>query len=314
MFARDRVFAAIERTGPDRPPLYVSWPTDGVLCEQGARLPELLRRYPNDVTNFRAWKSRRARRGPLPMTTTRPRWTSGGWSGSIASSGWPGIPNAGPSMTGMRSQPIGRRPRPYPTGPEFEAQRAATQEHQQRYYALGGWINLFEILHAMRRFEDVLMDLAEDAQELHRLADMVVQYQEATVRYLLAQGVDGVMFADDWGTGIGPIVLARMLAAVLQAPLRAAHGASAGRGQARLVSLLRVHGMAVGGPRGPGDTRLLAATHLQRQRAPAEWARRPRGGVARAPRPCRLDDARHAGAGARGSTPDGGYVGAQEAG
>ena len=88
---------------------------------------------------------------------------------------------------------------PVPSGPAFEAERAAIEQHKTRFYALFGWINLFEILHAVRRFEDVLMDLAEDAPELHRLADLIVDYQLATVRYLLAQGMEAIMFVDDWG-------------------------------------------------------------------------------------------------------------------
>jgi len=206
MLPRERVFAAIARTGPDRPPLYVPWPTDGVLCEQGARLPELLRRYANDVNDFHSLGVPPCPPGALGEefhTTAEDVW---GVEWEYRIFGMHGHPKRRP-LDELAALDAYRPPAPpVPVGAEFEAQRAATEEHKRRYYALGGWINIFEILHAVRRFEDVLMDLADDAPALHRLADLVVEYQEAVVHYLLAQGVNGVMFADDWGTACGAMV------------------------------------------------------------------------------------------------------------
>jgi len=50
-----------------------------------------------------------------------------------------------------------------------------------------GWINLFEVPIAVRRFEDVLMDIASDTAEINRLADMITGYQLKRVHYLLAR-------------------------------------------------------------------------------------------------------------------------------
>ena len=163
MSPRTRIFAALERTGPDRPPLYVPWPTDGVLCEQGAKLPDLLRRYPNDVNDFRTLTVPPGPPGALHedyYATAVDMW---GVEWEYRIFGMHGHPKRRPlddlEMLASYRPPVP----PSPAGPEFEGQRAATKEHRSHFYALAGWINLFEILHAVRRFEDVLMDLADDA-------------------------------------------------------------------------------------------------------------------------------------------------------
>jgi uroporphyrinogen-III decarboxylase len=63
-----------------------------------------------------------------------------------------------------------------------------------------GWVNIFETLHAVRKFDDVLVDLMDDSPEINRLADIVAGYQLKCVNYYAALGADGIMFADDWGS------------------------------------------------------------------------------------------------------------------
>ena len=55
-------------------------------------------------------------------------------------------------------------------------------------------------MHAVRRFEDVLMDIATDEPEINRLADAIVDFKLKEVRYFLSLGVDAIQFADDFGT------------------------------------------------------------------------------------------------------------------
>lgn len=67
-------------------------------------------------------------------------------------------------------------------------------------YAKDGWFVFFERMHALRPFENVLMDLYDDALEINRLADMLVEYEMEELRLMCAAGVDGVQFGDDFGT------------------------------------------------------------------------------------------------------------------
>ncbi len=89
------------------------------------------------------------------------------------------------------------------SGEPFLREQGKALAHMQNYYLKSGWISLFEIMHAVRRFEDVLMDLVNDVPEIHRLADLLVEYQLRTIRYLAARGVDAIQFGDDFGTGSG---------------------------------------------------------------------------------------------------------------
>jgi hypothetical protein len=69
-----------------------------------------------------------------------------------------------------------------------------------RWFLKSGWISIFEVMHAVRRFEDVLMDIGSDTSEIHRLADMITAHQLAVVHHLLRRGVDAIQFGDDFGT------------------------------------------------------------------------------------------------------------------
>lgn len=86
------------------------------------------------------------------------------------------------------------------SGKEFEEKKAAVKKRRETAYGLAGWINIFEIMHAVRNFEDVLMDIADNTEEINRLADMIVEYQAGVVKHLVALGVNGIMMADDWGS------------------------------------------------------------------------------------------------------------------
>jgi hypothetical protein len=193
-------------TGPDRPPLYVPRPSDGVLCEQGQGLIDLLRRYPQDFGD-----STDLRLPPPPphafddaYRETRVDIWGVTWEFRIF--GLHGHPRVRP-LDDLRALDSYRPPPPPPMeGPAFEALRRAAAAHKARHYLLAGWVTIFEVLHAVRRFEDVLMDLASDEPHLHRIADIIAAYDEACVRQMLAYGADGIMFADDWGTASGPMV------------------------------------------------------------------------------------------------------------
>lgn len=85
-------------------------------------------------------------------------------------------------------------------GPGFEQTARQTSEHKKRWYCLMGWINIFEILIAVRKFDDVLVDLMDDSPEINKVINIIAQHQLEMVNYYIAAGADGIMFADDWGT------------------------------------------------------------------------------------------------------------------
>ena len=89
---------------------------------------------------------------------------------------------------------------PPTSGPAFDADRSRARRHMDTWFLKSGWISIFEVMHAVRRFEDVLMDIGSDTAQIHRLADIITEYQLGMIEYLLARGVDAVQFGDDFGT------------------------------------------------------------------------------------------------------------------
>lgn len=90
------------------------------------------------------------------------------------------------------------RPPPIPVVDPGELARA--EAWRENYYLKSGWVSLFEQMHALRRFEDVLVDIANDEPEIHRLADLLTEHALKTIEHLAARGVDAIQFGDDYGT------------------------------------------------------------------------------------------------------------------
>jgi len=201
LLPRERVFAALDFRPPDILPLECHASPSGSF-EHGERLHQLWERYPQDFGLTSAF----------PHAGPEPRWVDAqGRYCEVRRDEWgvvwehlifgaAGHPLERPlddwSNLGRYQPP----PEPVTSGPEFERERARAQSHQQRYFHKSGWINLFEVMIAVRRFEDVLMDIASDTPEINRLADLITNYQLKRVNYLLARGVDAIQFGDDFST------------------------------------------------------------------------------------------------------------------
>lgn len=208
MLPRERVDAALHFRTPDIIPLRIL-PAAGGLYEHGEKLADLHRSLPHDF-------------GDLSTVTVPPappesdfdpdgryhafrtdawgtRWEYrifGIWGHPVE---WP--------LDDLSNLDTYRPPSPPPaSGPEVEAGRARTSLAQQTWYTLGGGGQLFEQLRALRRYEDVLMDIALDTPAIHRIADMVLEYCKGCVAHSLALGVDGISFGDDHGTQEAMIV------------------------------------------------------------------------------------------------------------
>jgi hypothetical protein len=89
---------------------------------------------------------------------------------------------------------------PPSSGPEFESAKSYAEIHKQKYFLMGGGGALFEALRWLRRFEYILMDIADDTPEINRIADIVMEYDKGHICRSLALDVDAVSFGDDLGT------------------------------------------------------------------------------------------------------------------
>ena len=232
MLERERVRAALEWRCPDKVPLQYH-PSPAGVYEHGEELRELWREYPDDF-------------GPPDRFEYRPPgpgdFDSEGRYHEIRTDEW-GV-EWEHLIFGVWGHPITRplddlgylgryEPPALPVLGETEVERRRRENavHRRRYYLLAGGGTLFETMHSLRRFEDVLTDLALDTPEINRIADMVTDRMEAAVRRDIGLGVDAVQFGDDFGTTEGLMLsrdlwkrffaprYARLFAPVLEAEL-----------------------------------------------------------------------------------------------
>jgi len=230
MLPRERVFQALDFDRPDVIPVEYHASPAG-FYEHGEKLHALWERYPGDFADNRLFPHAR----PDPKwvdaqgryrETRRDEW---GVLWKFLIFGVAGHPLERPLDDWANFATYTAPPVPASSGEAFERDRARAAEHQRTWFHKSGFIGIFEVMTAVRRFENVLMEIAEDTVEINRLADLIVDYQARRVEYLLARGVDAVQFADDFGTQTSLIIspgvwrrffqprYARLMAPVLQA-------------------------------------------------------------------------------------------------
>jgi uroporphyrinogen decarboxylase len=195
MKSRERVVRAIERNGPDRPPI-----SHGILPAAqyhfGAALDDILAKVHEDFGwSFLPDMDRKdlpaLYRGgrnyddfgtlwdvPVEGVLGIPmEWPLADWS-RYASFRWPEF-SAGP-----------------PSGRLYSGHMAGQSEE---YYARGAWITFFEQLQQLRGMENFMMDLAEGSRELFRLRDDLLAFNLRYIEKWCAFEYEGLHFADDWG-------------------------------------------------------------------------------------------------------------------
>jgi uroporphyrinogen-III decarboxylase len=232
MLPRERVLAAIQFQPPDVTPLRI-YPAPGGLFEHGQKLADLISACGHDFGDLS--------RVPLPEPPGPCDFDPEGRYHAVRTDAWGttweyrifgvwGHPVVRPLDDLSQLQQYQPPPPPRHTEAELAAERANAALHQQRFFLLGHGGSIFEPLHSLRRFEEVLMDIAEDRPELHRIADMLTEHAMANVQHSLAVGVDGVAFGDDYGTQtamlVSPTAWRRFFKPRYQAlfePIRRAH-------------------------------------------------------------------------------------------
>lgn len=202
MLPRERVLAALEFRAPDIFSVeYHSSPAG--FHEHGAKLRDLWNRYQDDFGPADRFAT--DAHGPgvnqdRLTGTWRDPWGVL-WREEAFGAG--GIPVERPLDDWGAWPAFKIPPLPDSQGPAFLAEQERSRSHRERFFQKSAWISLFELMHALRRYEDVLADIATDRPEIHRLADQLVEYHLEHIRYLLARGVDAIQFGDDFGTQSG---------------------------------------------------------------------------------------------------------------
>ncbi len=192
MTSRERVLRAITFTGPDRVPInHAIFP--GAWTRHGQALAEIVN-FPDDFGN-------------RPAPPAAPPQEPDGYFEEYQDE-W------GSVWVRLRGYTAGEVKKPaLPTWDKFKEYQfppnaapahfdnlKARLETSHEYWVNGSGGALFERLQWIRGPENLYFDLAEDREELHELADKLIDHFLADITRSLKAGVDGMQFADDWGS------------------------------------------------------------------------------------------------------------------
>jgi uroporphyrinogen decarboxylase len=85
-----------------------------------------------------------------------------------------------------------------------ETQQFISQNNDK--FILGGWITIFERMQFLRGTENLLIDTFMESDEFYKLCEIVEDYYTTYLDLWLETDVDGIVFADDWGTQISLLI------------------------------------------------------------------------------------------------------------
>ncbi len=192
MDGRERVFRTLERTAPDRLPIFHQL-LPGAHLRHGRRLEELLQRYPSDFSDAGYYGD--SEYGPAAGVGHRDAW---GAVWTRASDEYKGQVTGHP-LADWAALASYRLPDPAQVG-DFTRVIDTIRTNPGRQYLLADGDTLFQRMFYLRGFENLLIDLAERRPEVFALRDRILEFLLKRVEIWLGYGVDGLFFRDDWGT------------------------------------------------------------------------------------------------------------------
>lgn len=191
MTSRERVNAAIEFKGPDRVPFtHAFFP--GALWRHGSKVIELMERHPDDFGN-------RGFRIPSEPAEAIEEYTDEWGTTWHRRRGYSAGEVLRPALDTWDLWPGYAFP-PEPAQRDWDGLKAAVGDRDRDWYALTGWVDLFERMQFLRGTENLLLDFAEDRPELHEMADHILDRNLRLIQGYIRSGVDGIWFSDDWGS------------------------------------------------------------------------------------------------------------------
>ncbi len=201
MNGRERMMAALEFRPVDKLPLEYH-PSFCGLYEHGEKYRALVKSMPGDMQDY----------SDIPVPVPPGRFLPDGSYEEIRTDEWGVVWRH--RIFGIMGHPIKfplediRRLKEYNFPPNLYTSPegfANLKEEVEASHAVGlfhkaGANGIFERMHALRRFEDVLMDIAEDTEEINRLADLLTDYCIRDIEMEIKAGADAISFGDDFGT------------------------------------------------------------------------------------------------------------------
>jgi hypothetical protein len=219
MDSRERVYRALQFTGPDRVPRDL-WTVPGIAMFRAAELHSVVDRFPNDiilpnepcgasvggfgslrgkggdeVRRFEYGESDRSQGSPYRVGTYVDEW------GVPFQCGEDGV------VGEVKNPPVSDWAMLRDFAPPWEVLANANWDEVNRIcrgtgkFVLTPWhVNPFERMQYLRGSEQLYLDLGYGAPEILTLRDMVHEFNLREIELWCKTEVDGIRFADDWGT------------------------------------------------------------------------------------------------------------------
>ena len=197
MDSRERVYRAIERTGPDRLP-YLHNVLPGARLAYGSALDELLERFPGDLaaTGY----AEPGEYGEVAGVGQADAW---GALWLRETDDHKGLPITHPLDDWSKIDSY-RFPDPLVVG-DWSSVPATLASQRGKYVRVDG-DTLFQRMFYLRGYENLMYDLGEDRAEAYYLRDRIVDFMLRKIERWLEYDVDGFLFRDDWGTQLDLMV------------------------------------------------------------------------------------------------------------
>lgn len=201
MNSRERVRAALDFKPVDKIPLEYH-PSFRGLYEHGDELRALIKGMPGDFEDVSDWPVPVPAEGTIDSNGNYHEFTTDKWGVEWENHIFAMMgqakkhPLADLSKLDSYVMPAGG----YDTPESFDALCKDVARIKEYGYCKRGFVGIFELLHALCPFENVLMDMYEESPELDRLADMLTDYLAREVDAYIKAGVDAIQFGDDYGT------------------------------------------------------------------------------------------------------------------
>lgn len=200
MNSRERVVRAIEFKGPDRVPLQHGV-LPAALMKYGQALVDLLWEFKDDFGG--QWQ------------VPKPEELDGTYRQGTFTDGWGVVWQN--DHDGMLGIPVGHpledwsnyedyKLPGHPGDEWYTSVQKGIEDSGHEHYVLLGGANLFERMQFIRGYENLLTDIALDAEEAYMLRDRLVEHQVEYLRRAAQTDGDGFAFGDDWGTQLSLII------------------------------------------------------------------------------------------------------------
>lgn len=187
MDSRERVIRAIEFECPDRIPITNS-ALPAALIKYGERLERIFRVYPSDF-------------GPEYTPPIYPIQAFSIYGKKRYMDEW------GCEWFTLKRGVLGQvKGHPLADWEALKTYQFPKPPSSGRKYVICDGGNLFERMQWLRGFENLMVDLITKRKEVYVLRDKIVDYNLEVIKRAIELDVDGVWFADDWGTKRGLLI------------------------------------------------------------------------------------------------------------